>query len=104
MTEKTVRIQGRDVVDSGDVDLDVEDNRLPDGTRLTEAAAAEFAQEALRASGRGRPSLTGPGRRSPQLRLSVPEDLREGLKARAEAEHRSVSELAREAIERYLAS
>lgn len=63
-----------------------------------------MVKNVLRAVGRGRPSLTAPGERSPQLRLSVPERLCDGLRARAEAEHRSVSELAREAIERYLAS
>jgi hypothetical protein len=104
MSNKTLRIKGCEVIDAGDIDLDIEDVRLADGTRLTEARAEEFAQEVLRRAGRGRPSLTEPGHRSPQLRLSVPEQLREGLKARADAEHRSVSELAREAIERYLAS
>lgn len=93
-----------DLVDGGDVDLDVEDVRLADGTRLTEAKAAELAEEVLRRAGRGRPSLTGPGERSPQLRLSVPAELRERLKARADREHRSVSGLAREALERFLAS
>jgi hypothetical protein len=44
------------------------------------------------------------GERSPQLRLSVPQQLRDGLRARADAEHRSVAELAREAIDRYLTS
>jgi len=54
--------------------------------------------------GRGRPSLTGPGQRSPQLRLSVPAELQQRLKTRAEQEHTSISQLAREALERYLAS
>jgi len=62
----------------------------------------ELAEQVLRTSGRGRPSLTAPGERSPQLRLSVPQQLRDGLRARADAEHRSVPELAREAIDRYL--
>lgn len=104
MANKTIRINGADVTDGGSIDLDAEDVRLADGTRLTEAGAQELAQQALRAAGRGRPSLTAPGERSPQLRLTVPEQLREGLRARADVEHRSVSEVAREAIERYLAS
>jgi CopG-like RHH_1 or ribbon-helix-helix domain, RHH_5 len=104
MAKKTIRIKGAEVTEGGSIDLDVEDVRLADGARLTEARAQELAQQVLRAAGRGRPSLTAPGERSPQLRLSVPEQLREGLRARADAEHRSVSELAREAIERYLAS
>jgi len=104
MANKTIRINGADVTDGGSIDLDAQDVRLADGTRLTEAGAQELAQQALRAAGRGRPSLTAPGERSPQLRLTVPEQLREGLRARADVEHRSVSEVAREAIERYLAS
>jgi hypothetical protein len=104
MAKKSIRIKGVDVTDVGSIDLDVEDVRLGDGTRLTEAGAHELAEQVLRTSSRGRPSLTAPGERSPQLRLTVPEQLRDGLRARAGAEHRSVSELAREAIERYLAS
>ena len=50
------------------------------------------------------PSLIGPGQRSPQLRLSVPAGLRQQLEARAERDHTTVSNIAREALERYLAS
>ncbi len=91
-------------VDGGSVDLDKEDIRLKDGTRLTEARAEELALEALSRVGRGRPSLTAPGERSPQLRLTVPAELRQRLEARAKREHRTVSGLAREALERFLAS
>ena len=104
MAKKTIRINDVEVADGGRTDLDVEDVRLADGSRLTEAGAGDLTERVLRASGRGRPSLTGLGERSPQLRLSVPEQLRNRLRARAGAEHRSISELAREAIERYLAS
>jgi hypothetical protein len=104
MTKKTVRIDNAEIVDGGSIDLDAEDVRLADGTRLTEARADELAQEVLRATGRGRPSLSAPGHRSPQLRLAIPERMHDELKARAQAEHRSVSELAREALDRYLAS
>lgn len=51
----------------------------------------------------GRPSLTGRGE-SPQVRFRVPTDLRERAAARAKAEGKSVSQLAREALEHYLAS
>ncbi len=104
MAKKAIRITDVDVADGGSINLDVEDVRLADGSRLNEAGAQEFAEQVLRSSGRGRPSLTAPGERWPQLRLSVPEQLRDGLRARADAEHRSVPELVREAIERYLAS
>jgi len=93
-----------DLVDGGSIDLDVEDVRLADGTRLTETKAQVLAEAALQRAGRGRPSLTAPGKRSPQLRLSVPAELRSRLEARAKREHRSVSWLAREALERFLAS
>lgn len=83
---------------------DAEEVYLADGTRLIEARAEELAEEIRQKAGRGRPSLTGPGRRSPQLRLSVPAELRQQLEARAEREHTTVSNVAREALERYLAS
>ncbi len=104
MTKKTVRIDNTEVIDGGSIDLDAEDVRLADGTLLTEARADELAREVLHAAGRGRPSLSAPGHRSPQLRLAIPERMRDELEARAQAEHRSVSELAREALDRYLAS
>lgn len=104
MAKQTIRIHGMDVADNGSVDLDNERIDLPDGTRLTESWAEDLAAEVLRAAGRGRPSLTAPGRRSPQLRLTVPERVRDDLRRRAVVERRSVSEVAREALERYLAS
>lgn len=104
MTKETVRIRGVDVVDHGSVDLETEQLDLPDGTRLTDARADALATEVLRTARRGRPSLTAPGRRSPQLRFSVPDGLRNELQRRAERERRSVSEIAREALEQYLAS
>jgi hypothetical protein len=104
MTTKDARIQPLYLHDGGAIDLDVEDVRLADGTRLTEAKAHSLAQEVLTRTGRGRPSLTAPGERSPQLRLSVPAELRTRLQAQADREHRSVSALAREALERFLAS
>lgn len=104
MANKTVHIQGEDIPDHGSIDLDAERVELSDGTRLTEERADQLADEVRHVAGRGRPSLTAPGRKSPQLRLSVPEQLRTDLKHRAETEHRSVSEIAREALEHYLAS
>ncbi len=103
MTE-SARIHDEQVRDRGTVDLDKQDVRLADGTRLTEAKAAELAAEILERAGRGRPSLSRSGARSPQLRLSVPDELRTRLLQRAEDEHRSVSHLVRDALEHYLAS
>ncbi|MDA8183902.1 MAG: ribbon-helix-helix protein, CopG family [Actinomycetota bacterium] len=103
MTE-SARIHDEQVRDRGTIDLDKQDVRLADGTRLTEAKAAELAAEILERAGRGRPSLSRSGARSPQLRLSVPDELRTRLLQRAEDEHRSVSHLVRDALEHYLAS
>ena len=44
-----------------DVDLEWDDLRLADGTRLASDIAAGIAEDVRRAA--GRPSLTGPGRR-----------------------------------------
>ena len=102
--KKKIRVQDQDVPDGGGIDLDANEVYLADGTRLTEARAQDLAEEVLHRTGRGRPSLTSPGHRSPQLRLSLPAELRDQLQARAEREHTTVSHLAREALERYLAS
>jgi len=101
---RPLRIRGEQVQDRGTINLDEHDIRLADGTRLTEARADELAAEILERTGRGRPSLSRPGVRSPQLRLSVPDDLRSRLAQRAEDEHRSISNLVRDALEHYLAS
>ncbi|MGH2916131.1 MAG: ribbon-helix-helix protein, CopG family [Solirubrobacteraceae bacterium] len=53
--------------------------------------------------GRGRSSLSRPRTRSQRLRLSVPDELRVRLAQRANDEHRSVSTVVRDALERYLA-
>lgn len=104
MTNKSAALGTGAFRDGGAIDLDVEDVRLADGTRLTEARAEALAEEVLTSLGRGRPSLTAPGERSPQLRLSVPAELRDRLQAQADREHRSVSAVAREALEQFLAS
>lgn len=101
---KSVRIHDDQVTDRGTVDLDEQDVRLLDGTRLTEAKAEQLAGEILDRAGRGRPSLSHSGARSPQLRLSVSDELRSRLLQRAEEEHRSISKLVRDALEHYLAS
>lgn len=104
MAKRTVHIRDSETVDGGAIDLDAEDVRLADGSRLTEDRAAELAQEVLHRVGRGRPSLTAPGQHSPQLRVSIPQQVHAELRQRADAEHRTVSDVAREALERYLAS
>lgn len=80
-----------------DVDLDRDDVRLPDGTRLTEQRAKEIVQD-VRARG-GRPSLTGDAAVSPRVSFRLTPDVRDRAAAVAEREGKTISQLAREALE-----
>lgn len=86
-----------------DIDLDVEVVRDKLGERITEARAKEIAAAAVQKAGVGRPSLTAPGRRSPEVKARVPIELRDRLHAAAQQRGISTSELVREALDRYLA-
>ncbi|WP_165906099.1 ribbon-helix-helix domain-containing protein [Agromyces badenianii] len=82
---------------------------LPDGTVLDGEVAEQYAERALANARRsnlipGRKSLSGGSKHSPVIQFRAPETLREQTEARAEAEGVSVSELARRALEQYLAS
>jgi hypothetical protein len=59
-----------------DVDLDREAVADQHGQRITKLRVRELAEDALRPVRAGRPSLTSPGRRSPEVKARVPEDLR----------------------------
>jgi hypothetical protein len=85
-----------------DVDLEREDIRLAGGTRLTEDVAAQIAEEAIRSV--GRPSLSGARQRSPQIAFRVPPAVRDQAAEVAAREGKTVSELAREALEERLAA
>lgn len=87
-----------------DIDLDVEVVLDKKGRRITEARAQEIAADALAKAGVGRPSLTAPGRRSPEIKARVPEDLKERLHAVAAERGTSTSDIIREALTEYLAS
>lgn len=80
-----------------DVDLDCDDVRLRDGTRLTPHRAEEIVQD-VRGRG-GRPSLTGDAAVSPRVSFRVTPDVRDRAAAVAEREGKTVSQLAREALE-----
>ena len=82
-----------------DLDLDVDVVHEPDGTRLTEQRAAELAEVR-----HGRPSLARGAVHSPQITFRLTEAARDKAVERAAAEGRTVSDLARDALERYLAS
>jgi hypothetical protein len=83
-----------------DVDLDTEDIRLADGTRLTPEVAEDIAEDVRRRA--GRPSLTEPGTRSPQLSTRVPGPLHAAAQQQAKRRGISISRLLREALEQYL--
>jgi len=85
-----------------DIDLDQEEVYEPDGSRLTEASARELAEETIRTV-RGRPSLSSDGQHSPRVSFRLPAAERDRAEAVAQQEGKTVSALAREALERYLA-
>jgi predicted HicB family RNase H-like nuclease len=80
-----------------EVNLDREDARLPSGKRLTTKLAEEIV-ETVRRTG-GRPSLSGHATRSPQIAFRVPAEVRDRAAEVAAAEGKTVSQLAREALE-----
>ena len=94
----------RKYVAGPDIDLDVEVVRDKKGRRITERRAQEIAAETLVKAGAGRPSLTGPGTHSPEIKARVPEELRDRLAAAARDRGTTSSTLIREALVRYLAS
>jgi len=95
MTEKRTYTLGPDI------DLDSEETLEPDGTRLTEARAQELAEQTLRTV-RGRPSLTGPGQRSPRVSFRLPANELRAAQELAQRQGVPVSELARRALEEFI--
>jgi hypothetical protein len=85
-----------------DVDLDAEDVRDRQGRRVTTEYAEQAAEEALHIARPGRPALGEVGQHSPRVSFRVPEQVRRKAEERAAAEGKSVSEIARDALERYL--
>ena len=83
--------------DEDDVDLDREDVRLPDGSRLTAQRAEELVDE-VRNRG-GRPSLTGDAAISPRVSFRLTPEIRDRAAAVAQREGKTISQLAREALE-----
>jgi predicted HicB family RNase H-like nuclease len=85
-----------------DVDLDREDVRLADGTRLTEQGAADIVDEVRRRG--GRPSLTGQAAVSPRIAFRVDPRVRDSAAQIADREGKTISQLAREALEARVAA
>ncbi len=78
------------------------------GTVLTEAEIQRLADEAdagydlTKARRAGRPSLDGSRKHSPHISFRTPAELRAKAEQRAAKEGKTVSQLAREAFEKYL--
>ncbi|MGI8414932.1 MAG: ribbon-helix-helix protein, CopG family [Nakamurella sp.] len=87
-----------------DVDLAAKDVRDSKGRRITEEYAGRATEHALASVRRGRPSLTRAKSPSPQSPSGVTPQLRQRADAEAAKQGRRVSDLAREALERYLGS
>lgn len=87
-----------------DVDLARKVVRDSRGRRITQEYVERAVADVHARIGRGRPSLTGQAARSPQVTFRLPSDLRAKAEARAKREGKRVSEVAREALERYLVS
>lgn len=100
MSERGRRV----VIEPGTVDLEVEEYYDSKGNRIDDAYVERAVADVHEKLAAGRPSLTRPGAHSPAVSFRVPEDLRRRAEARAAKEGTTLSRLAREALERYLAS
>jgi len=84
-----------------DVDGDREDIRLANGTRLTNEVAEDIVEQVRSSS--GRPSLSGKAAASPQIALRVAPAVRDRAAEVAAREGKTISQLAREALEQRVA-
>src|SRR5690606_18963427 len=78
-----------------DVDLEKEDIRDDRGNRIDADYVRRAVENVHKHARSGRPSLTAPGRQSPQVGVRLPEALRAAAEARAKREGKSVSALMR---------
>lgn len=89
-----------------EIDLEKEVVRDSQGRRVDKAyveqALAEVEADLAKRS--GRPSLTGAAKPSPQATFRITPDLKARAEKAAKAQGTTVSQLAREAFERFLAS
>lgn len=86
-----------------DIDLDEEEVRLPDGSRLTEEAAEQLAERVLEQRRAGRPSLSGGRAHTPPLTVRVPPGVRSALEEIASKQGRRLADVSREALDEYVA-
>ncbi|MGH2844050.1 MAG: ribbon-helix-helix protein, CopG family [Solirubrobacteraceae bacterium] len=86
-----------------DIDLDKEEIRLPDGSRLTEETAEQLAERALEQRRAGRPSLVGGSAHTPSLTVRVRPGVRSALEEIARKQGRRLADISREALDEYVA-
>jgi hypothetical protein len=89
--------------DGPDVNLDTDDVRDRAGRRITQEYVDAAVADVHAKTGRGRPSLSTPGSRSPQVTFRLPPELREQAEQQARREGAKVSDVARKALLEYLA-
>jgi len=96
----------RYVITGPDIDLETEVIVDSDGRRIDSAYVDEVVSEAHEYLDRraGRPSLTGKAEHSPQITFRVTPELKAQAEQTAREQGTTVSQLARKAFERYLAS
>lgn len=104
MTTKTSKTKVKYAATPGpDVDLARKVVRDSKGRRITQGYVDRAVTD-VHAKSRGRPSLTGEASPSPQVTFRLTPALRAKAERRAKREGKRVSEVAREALERYLIS
>ena len=86
----------------------LDEEKVDELVRTIEDDATEWSEPLPKSQwpvrGRGRPSLTGEPQHSPRVTFRLDPEVRDKAAERAEREGKTVSELAREALKRYLAS
>lgn len=86
----------------------LDDKKVEELVREIEDDATEWSEPLPKSQwpvrGRGRPSLTGESQHSPRVTFRLDPEVRAQAAQRAEREGKTVSELARDALKRYLAS
>lgn len=98
--------RNRYVITGPDIDLKSESVLDSDGRRIDQAYVDELVDAAHEYLDQraGRPSLTGKARHSPQVTFRVTPELKARAEAAARARGTTVSQLAREAFERFFAT
>lgn len=91
-----------DAVDGGYIDFDVEDVRNPDGTRITNALAEQWAEEVQRTG--GRPHLDPDKNPSVRVAFRITTDMSERLDKVAHSSGRRRLDVLRAAVEEYLSA